>query len=536
MEKSIRAYFEDLESLVRPLRKAISLGWWGKETTGETVFQEIVQTLGEHLESINADPERFGQVKSWHERREEIGDPLLRRIVEESYLGAVGNQKTPGEISESLKLSIKISSTFVSHRSEVGGKKMSDNDLLEILKESNDNDERQEAWEASKTIGVVVRDDVIALAHLRNGWAQRLGFRDYYAMRLETQEVEESFLYQLLDDLAAQTKVPFLAHKATDDAKRSQRFGTPINDLMPWHYENPFFQDVPVDPSLTDPWFREKDLEALALETFDSVGLDIRPSLEKSDLYEREGKNQHGFCLSVDDSVQDTRVLCNLRPNTQWADTILHEYGHAIYNLLSVEDLPWFLQGPAHTNSTEAIAMIFGRQVLRPDWLTAFLGVSHEELASSKNALADGQNYKMLAFSRWMQVMCRFERALYADPDQDLNKVWWDLKERYQGLNRPEGRDAPDWASKIHIPNSPVYYHNYMIGEMTASQLEHTIHKESGKGLLKNEEAGIFLRKMFSLGSTLRWDTLVERMTGAPLSANAWATDFAHPPKSSMES
>ena len=36
-----------------------------------------------------------------------------------------------------------------------------------------------------------------------------------------------------------------------------------------------------------------------------------------------------------------------------------------------------------------------------------------------------------------------------------------------------EGRAAaPDWAAKIHIATNPVYYHNYMLGEMMASQLQ----------------------------------------------------------------
>ena len=39
---------------------------------------------------------------------------------------------------------------------------------------------------------------------------------------------------------------------------------------------------------------------------------------------------------------------------------------------------------------------------------------------------------KLLIFSRWCQVMLRFEKAIYADPDQDLNELWWDLVEKYQ--------------------------------------------------------------------------------------------------------
>jgi len=76
-----------------------------------------------------------------------------------------------------------------------------------------------------------------------------------------------------------------------------------------------------------------------------------------------------------------------------------------------------------------------------------------------------------LIFSRWAQVMMRFERAMYRDPDQDLNKLWWDLVEEYQFVKRPPGRNAPDWAAKIHIAQYPCYYHNYMFGGLAASQI-----------------------------------------------------------------
>ena len=63
-------------------------------------------------------------------------------------------------------------------------------------------------------------------------------------------------------------------------------------------------------------------------------------------------------------------------------------------------------------------------------------------------------------------MVFRFEKALYANPGQDLNKVWWDLVEKYQEIKRPEGRNQPDYASKIHIVTVPVYYQNYMLGEL----------------------------------------------------------------------
>ena len=130
--------------------------------------------------------------------------------------------------------------------------------------------------------------------------------------------------------------------------------------------------------------------------------------------------------------------------------------------------------------------------------------------------------------------MLRFEKAMYADPSQDLNKLWWDLVEKYQGLKRPEGRNQPDYGAKIHIVSSPAYYHNYMMGQLFASQVHHTICREVLGGVspakasyVGNPKVGQFMvEKVFAPGRSLSWKELAQFATGEPLSAKAFAADF----------
>jgi peptidyl-dipeptidase A len=142
--------------------------------------------------------------------------------------------------------------------------------------------------------------------------------------------------------------------------------------------------------------------------------------------------------------------------------------------------------------------------------------------------------YQLLIFSRWCQVMLRFEKAMYEDPGQDLNKLWWDLVEKYQLVKRPEGRDAPDYASKIHIVSAPVYYHNYMMGQLFASQLHHAITRELYGAkrpreviYAGNKDVGEFMKKkVFAPGRKLSWNDLTRHATGDGLNAKAFAQDF----------
>jgi peptidyl-dipeptidase A len=162
------------------------------------------------------------------------------------------------------------------------------------------------------------------------------------------------------------------------------------------------------------------------------------------------------------------------------------------------------------------------------------MGLAVDDAAAFDETAAKVERNELLIFSRWCQVMLRFEKAMYEDPSRDLNSLWWDLVEKYQLLKRPAGRNAPDYASKIHIVSAPVYYHNYMMGQLFASQLHHAIARDVLNGTdprtaLYNDrpEVGRFLiEKVFTPGRTRDWDGLTLFATGERLSPKAFAEDF----------
>ena len=98
------------------------------------------------------------------------------------------------------------------------------------------------------------------------------------------------------------------------------------------------------------------------------MGVDVQPILKRSDMYERPGKNQHAFCIHID-REGDVRTLNNVKESIKWLETVLHELGHAIYELGFDENLPWLLREPPHMIPTEAMALIAGRQAYRYDSL-----------------------------------------------------------------------------------------------------------------------------------------------------------------------
>jgi peptidyl-dipeptidase A len=220
-------------------------------------------------------------------------------------------------------------------------------------------------------------------------------------------------------------------------------------------------------------------------------------------------------------------VLCNVEPTERWMDTMLHEFGHAAYNQGVDRSLPWLLRDAAHPLTTEGVAMLFGRLVRSPEWLARVAAVPAGELEELGPRLAAARRASLLAFARWVLVVTTFERTLYADPDADLDTRWWDLVERYQAVRRPPGRHEPDWAAKIHLAVVPVYYQNYLYGELFASQLEATLARRAG-GFVDRAAAGrLLVDAVFAPGSARRWDRLVEDATGEPLTAAHLAAQLA---------
>jgi peptidyl-dipeptidase A len=177
--------------------------------------------------------------------------------------------------------------------------------------------------------------------------------------------------------------------------------------------------------------------------------------------------------------------------------------------------------------------MMFERLSKRASFLKE-MKIKVQDPKAYDGAGARALRMQLLIFSRWCQVMLRFEKSMYEYPTQDLNKLWWDLVEKYQMLKRPEGRNAPDYASKIHIATVPVYYHNYMMGELFASQLHHAICRELYKDVdpnqviyVDNKDVGQYMRRrVFERGRQLPWNDLTKEATGDFLNAKAFAEDF----------
>ena len=535
MENELKTFLSAWETKAKPLQKDANIAYWNAALSGKDEDYKKSEELQNQLVKIYASKDDFAKLKKIKDSGE-IKDTLLKRQMDVLYLQYLGNQVDTLLLGEVIKMQSAVEKKFNTYRTEVKGKKLTDNDVDDILSKSVKSDELKEAWLGSKKIGEEVASNVIALVKKRNEIAKQLGYNNYHEMSLKLSEQDPQEISKIFDELDELTKASFDQLKGEMDNYYAGRYKIKKEELMPWHYQNRFFQEGPriyeVD---LDKYYADKDLVKITSEYYKSIGMDADDIVKRSDLFGRPGKYQHAQCGDMDNEG-DVRVMCSIKPNAQWMGTMLHEFGHAVYDKNIDPKLPLNLRNPAHTFTTEAIAMMFGRFYSNPQWMKDMVGISEEEKGKIAEASYRTLRLEQLVFSRWAQVMYRFEKGMYENPDQDLNKLWWDLVERYQMLKKPADRNAPDWASKIHIATVPCYYHNYMLGELLASQLYYNITTNILKSddykntdFVGKPDVGSYLKdKVFFPGARFFWNDMIEKATGEKLTAKYYARQFVN--------
>jgi peptidyl-dipeptidase A len=149
--------------------------------------------------------------------------------------------------------------------------------------------------------------------------------------------------------------------------------------------------------------------------------------------------------------------------------------------------------------------------------------------------LKEALNY--VVFIPWSAgVMTEYEYALYSKqlPPDQLNKEWWDLVRKYQGIvpPTPRGEEFCDAASKTHITDDAAQYYDYAISYVLLFQF----HDHIARNILKqdphatnyfgNKDVGDFIAKIMRPGASGDWRKMLRDTTGEDMSARAMLAYF----------
>lgn len=532
-ERELSALINQLEQKIIPLNTEANKTYYQASVSGREEHFSRYAELDFELSKVYSNERIYDQLKEIRESGN-VTDTLLKRQLDILYFAFLEKQADSSLLKEIINLQTSVEKKFTTFRAKLGDTEYSDNQIDSILRNSKNSEEVERAWKAHKRLGRVLEAEIILLAKKRNELARKLGFKNFHEMKFVVNEMDPDEVVGLFNELDSLTAPTFALLKKDIDEYLASKFSLDKAQLQPWHYQDKFFQEgIEIYKVNFDHYYEKQNIEDIAKTYYAGIGLPVDDIMQRSDLYEKPGKNQHAFCTDID-REGDVRILCNLRNDHNWMNTLLHELGHGVYSKYHDRSLPYLLRDAAHMFTTEAIANFFGRQASNPEWMIKNAGITEEEADYIAEPAYKSLKLQQLIFSRWSQVMFRFEKEFYDNPDQDLNDLWWDLVEEYQLLRRPEGRDEPDWATKIHITLYPCYYHNYLMGELMASQISSFLSKsildqpnDTQNNFSENPETGkYFIEKIFKPGRKYGWNQMIEKATGEALTAKYYAGQF----------
>lgn len=527
----------------RPLYLEWSEVWWASITTGDEAAFDRRGELEGAMKALRGDADRFARIEALL-ADPGLTDPVLRRQLEMLHTEYLPQQVPEAVRTRANEIENEADRIFSTYRMEIDGESLSMADVEGLMVTSTDSAALETAWKESKKVAVPLLPLHQELVALRNEAAREMGYADYYELALRARDYDPAWLEQFFAEVEAATDEPFRALKAEEiDPLLAERFGVPVEQLQPWHYGNPYFQDIP--PGLfaldLDPLFARRDHEQVvrdAADFYGGIGLPADGILAASDLYPRDGKNPHAMAHKMDLEQRGTsRLLMNLplppaTQNRRETATLLHELGHTVH-YEGVDHAQPLLFLDVISQNTEAIAMLMERQILSTGWLEGYLGVPHDEAAALSADAFEVIRAQELIFARWCLVIYHWEKDIYANPDQDWGAAWWTYKEEYQGLRRPEGWDNPDPLAKYHLASGGAGgYNSYAVGGFIAAQLAEALAAEIGADVRTasyrgHPEIGAWLtERYFTPGARYGWLELVQRSTGKPLSTDAWRRQF----------
>ncbi len=255
---------DEIEGRLQPLELELAEAWWvsNTEASDDADQRRIAAELARS--ALLADADAFAAIKDARAVDGADGGAHTRRRLDLLHDAFVANQ-IPADLRRAIvELETEVESTFNTFRGTIDGRRVDDNAIAEILRTSDDVAERRAAWDAGKQVGAEVADRVRELARLRNRAARDLGYRDHFALALQTGELNEERLFSTLADVDRATESAFTGWKRALDESIATRFRCATDELRPWHLDDPFFQDAPAAGAISlDDLFADADLVAL---------------------------------------------------------------------------------------------------------------------------------------------------------------------------------------------------------------------------------------------------------------------------------
>lgn len=152
MSDTIQDFIETTVAQLKVLERAYTLGDWEAATSGTPEANQRMREAQSAYIRFLADPARHQTAKHMHQSGA-AADPLVARQIKLLYLLTAAQQQDAATTEALTALEADVRDRYYNFRGAVGGRKLSDNELDDILSKTHDSALAQEAWASRQTSG-----------------------------------------------------------------------------------------------------------------------------------------------------------------------------------------------------------------------------------------------------------------------------------------------------------------------------------------------------------------------------------------------
>jgi peptidyl-dipeptidase A len=546
-QKEVQAYLDSYNKEFQKYSYEWNKGEWLLNThivEGDTLTVKKAQDSQEQYAKFTGSKENIDKATEYLKQKDKLTELQVRQLNRILYLAARNPQTVSELVKEKIAADTKQTELLYGFDFKVDGKSVTPNDIDDMLENETNLEQRLKVWEASKEVGVGLKDGLANLQRLRNETVQALGYKDFFQYQVSDYGMTVEEMNQLCENMIKDIWPLYRELHTWARYSLAEKYNSNVPDMLPAHWlPNKYGQDwqgiiqakgLNIDDQLKNysaEWIVKKGEEFYVSLEFPTLPQSF---WELSSLYPvppdaNYKKNTHASAWHMDYD-KDLRSLMSVEPNTRWWSTSLHELGHIYYYIsYSNPGVPIVLREGANRSFHEAIGYLIGLASLQPPFLKEMeLVPVNFEVDETQALLKEALEY--IPFIPWSAgVMTEFEHQLYSNnlPEDQYNKIWWELVKKYQGIVPPveRGEDYCDAATKTHINDDAAQYYDYAISYVLLFQFHNYIAKEILKqdphstNYYGNKEVGKWMRDLLSPGATVEWRELLKKFTGSEMTA-----------------
>jgi hypothetical protein len=466
------------------------------ETIGHLSYQKYRQRRApEELEQWEQRKAALMRNPAYHEAVSRFlsraGDPLLERRLQ--VWDRLFRSSRVSELPDVLRLKNRIANRIVEFPYRVGGEQVSLGRIRQVLRLEPDRSRRRAAWESAAPLSRELAPLTQELVNLRNDAARAEGYANFARMTLHFAGLDLGETAAMLRSLQEATEPAYreLLAEAQEQAG--------IGRVEPWDFK--FLLEG--DPGIPVSLLPGDRIEERLREWGGLHGLPL----------ERLGISCHfmdipfnGLCMPITPS--DIRILGTVSDGLLYYKTMFHELGHAMHAANADPGAYVLRREPAVWN--EGMAELLGYTVYDPEWLT-HVGLTAEQVT----ALSRGKRRVWFAYLRERSALALFEYALYERPGRNLDRTLGEVEAQIMGVT-PDA--TPRWAANAWFSAYPVYWQNYVLADVIASQVHRDLRRRFGRATWGSREAMQFVRANYWVpAARAEWAEKLTRGTGRPL-------------------